>query len=73
MGKYSKLIGGFIGAAVGYVLAFLAIKVPGVASCADPNVIATCTFLGVSQQTIVGLITSVLTLIGVYSSPANTP
>lgn len=74
--RYNKLISTVIGAAVGYVLAWLATKTPLVA-CVDVVATATapasktCTLLGIPQTELTGLLVALFAGIGNLISPKN--
>lgn len=79
MGRYSKLIGAVVGNLVAIVLAYLAVKSPGLAQCVPaPGTIDSdafnqfCSVLGFSQAQITAFLMGLVNSGFVYAFPANT-
>ena len=67
MGRFSKLIGSLVGAAVGAGLAYAAAQGLGECDLAGEN----CVVFGMDQETITGALLMILSALGVYAAPAN--
>ena len=71
MGNYSKLLGSLIGSGVGIVAAWLATKVPMIASCTGLGAERTCEVLGMSQMEITAALTLGFSALLTWLFPAN--
>lgn len=71
MTKYSKLIGGAVGYIVGFFISWGVAR--GLGTCTNPADTTTCTIVGMSSADISNIILGILTLVGVYIAPPNSP
>lgn len=71
MSKYSKLIGGIVGYVAGYVISYAVAH--GLGTCVVPTDTTTCTVLGMHASDVSDAILGVLTILGVYIAPPNSP
>jgi hypothetical protein len=71
LGNYSKLIGAVVGNVVAIVLAWVATKWTGIATCAVVDGVQTCTALGLSQAQITAGLMAIINSAFVYFFPPN--
>lgn len=69
--KYSKLIGGVVGYAAGYIISYAVAH--GLGTCLVPTDATTCTVFGMHASDVSDFILGILTLAGVYIAPPNSP
>jgi len=73
-GRYNKLFATLIGSGVGYLLGWIAVQFPSIATCSlGPDGTEACAILGISQGDITAALMLVLAGLFTYQAPPNKP